>query len=252
MASDTAAAVKKEYAKKEADLDRRLSKVKEKEGHYNRLVSNENNRINNLAEQKISAKKRSLQNQYKEISENLELEYQQRVGKAKDDYTAKKSGLYFLTFGAIAYSFLVTILTAFQSDRFLEDLGSFFLYIGNAITGLYASGIALGTTAWSLHERIPYKVVNVLLPGLLAIAGFLAVFGGILALFGFVIYKVGKFYHKEFADEMSLGMVLVTLALLVWFADYLTFIRIILVVVFLLVHGVYILIRMIVKSNASV
>ena len=53
---------------------------------------------------------------------------------------------------------------------------------------------------------------------------------------------------KHFADSLSVLVALLSLATLVWFADYLSFITWNLIVVFIIIHAVYIIIRMMITS----
>ena len=62
------------------------------------------------------------------------------------------------------------------------------------------------------------------------------------------LYKFGAFYAEFFADSWSVLVTLITLILIVWFADYLTFIPWNLIVVLIITHAVYIIIRMILTS----
>ena len=166
-------------------------------------------------------------------------------------HKAKTDRLYGLTFGGILYSVLATIFTAINSPRFSDDILAVLKFIGVFFSVLWKNASLLASVAWSLNEKIPYIVIDVIVSGLLAILGFLAVFLGVLVLLGFVIYKVGKFYADFFADSLSILVALLSLALLVWFADYLSFITLNLVVVFIIIHAVYVIIRMLLTSSNS-
>ena len=87
-----------------------------------------------------------------------------------------------------------------------------------------------------------------IVPVILAVLGFAAVFGIPLALIVFGIYKIIRFYKENFADSTSVLVALVTLALLVWFADSLTFIPLNLILVFLIVHAIYMVIRLLITN----
>ncbi len=62
------------------------------------------------------------------------------------------------------------------------------------------------------------------------------------------LFKSGAFYAKFFADSWSVLIALISLILIVWFADYLTFIPWNLIVVLIITHAVYVIIRMILTS----
>ena len=164
------------------------------------------------------------------------------------EYKTQTERLYGLTFGGILYSFLATILTAINSPRFSDDILSACRFIGGFFSVLWESASLLASSAWSLKEEIPYTVIDVIIPGLLAVLGFLVIFLGTLALVGFGLYKAGQFYADHFADILSVLVALLSLAMLAWFADCLSFITWNLIVVFIIIHAVYIIIRMMITS----
>ena len=250
-ASATVLAVKKEYRQKQTELQSSIDAANTRARQAQKQIDEESARIDALAESKISITKANLKRKYDDASSKQKDAHDRKMKKLEDEYKGKTDRLYGLTFGGILYSFLATSFTAINSPRFSEDILAVCNFIGGFFSVLWENASVLASAAWSLNEKIPYDVIDVIVPGLLAVLGFLIIFLGILALVGFGIYKVGKFYADFFADSLSVLVALISLAALVWFADYLTSISWNLIVVFIIIHAVYIFIRMLLTSFNS-
>ena len=247
-ASATGSAVKREYQQKQAELQSSIDAANARERQAQKQIDEESARIDALAESKVSRTKSSLKRKYEENAEKQKDSHERRMKKLESEYKSKTDRLYGLTFGGILYSFLATVFTAINSPRFSEDILAVCRFIGGFFSVLWENASVLASAAWSLNEKIPYAVIDVIIAGLLAVLGFLAIFLGVLALVGFGLYKAGKFYTDHFADSLSVLVALLSLATLVWFADYLSFITWNLIVVFIIIHAVYIIIRMMITS----
>lgn len=250
-ASATVSAVKKEYQQKQAELQSSIDAANARERQAKKQLDEESARIDALAEAKVSGTKSSLKRKYEENAKKQKDTHERRMKKLESEYKSKTDRLYGLTFGGILYSFLATVFTAINSPRFSEDIFAVCKFIGDFFSVLWENASVLASAVWSLNEKIPYAVIDFIVPGLLAILGFLAIFLGVLALVGFGLYKVGKFYADFFADSLSVLVALLSLAILVWFADYLSFITWNLIVVFIIIHAVYVFIRMLLTSSNS-
>ena len=247
-ATATVSAVKSEYQLKQAELQASIDAANARERQAKTQLDEESARIDALAESKFSRTKTSLKRKYEEIAEEQNDSYKHRMKMLEHEYKTQTERLYGLTFGGILYSFLATIFTAINSPRFSDDILDVCKFIGGFFSALWENASLPASAAWSLNEKIPFAVIDVIIPGLLAVLGFLAIFLGVLALVGFGLYKAGKFYTDHFADSLSVLVALLSLATLVWFADYLSFITWNLIVVFIIIHAVYIIIRMMITS----
>ena len=247
-ATATVSAVKSEYQLKQAELQASIDAANARERQAKTQLDEESARIDALAESKFSRTKTSLKRKYEEIAEEQNDSYKHRMKMLEREYKTQTERLYGLTFGGILYSFLATIFTAINSPRFSDDILDVCKFIGGFFSALWENASLPASAAWSLNEKIPFAVIDVIIPGLLAVLGFLAIFLGVLALVGFGLYKAGKFYTDHFADSLSVLVALLSLATLVWFADYLSFITWNLIVVFIIIHAVYIIIRMMITS----
>ncbi len=240
-----------EYQLKQAELQTSIDAANARERKAKKLLDEESARIDALAESKFSRTKTSLKRKYEKIAEEQNDSYEHRMKMLEREYKGQTDRLYGLTFGGSLYSFLATVLTAINSPRFSDDILSACKFIGDFFSVLWESASLLASSAWSLNEKIPYAVIDVIVPGVLAVLGFLAILLGVLALMGFGLYKACGFYADLFADSLSVLVALLSLAILVWFADYLSFITWNLIVVFIIIHAVYIIIRMMMTSPDS-
>lgn len=244
----TVSTVKREYEKKQAELQSSIDTANEREQQAQKQIDEESALINALAESKVSGTKASLKRKYEDNAAKQEAFHNRRMKKLESNYWRKAACLYILTFSGILYSSLVTVFTALNSPRFSADIFAACLFVGGFFSALLENASVIAVVAWSLHSKIPYTVIDTLVPGLLAILGFLSIFCGILILVGLGLYKIGKLYADFFADNLSILVALVSFAFLVWFADSLTFITWNLIVVFIIIHVIYVFIRMLLTS----
>ena len=98
---------------------------------------------------------------------------------------------------------------------------------------------------------IPYQILGVLTAALLVILAFVLITGLIYGIVGFVVFETVRFYHTEFWDLASAVVALESLGILVWSADRLTWLTWNLVLVWLLIHSAYILIRMMISASKN-
>lgn len=89
--------------------------------------------------------------------------------------------------------------------------------------------------------------MNVGLAGFLTGLSYIAVFGFVFGVVGYVIYHIMKFYVEEFWDLISLGETLGTLALMVWYGEWIGIaFPINLVVLWIALQFIYVIGRMII------
>ena len=168
---------------------------------------------------------------------------------AEKKYKAKKDAVYGITMGSLLYGFFATILTACNSPRFIKDFSAFLDVMWQLVIGPVQIAVECCKTTWTVKDMIPYQVLDVIVAMFLVDLGFAVITGLIYGLIGFVIYHAAKFYHEEFWDFISVIVALVSMGILVWFADKLTWITWNLILVWLLIHGAYVLIRMMMTSS---
>ena len=139
--------------------------------------------------------------------------------------------------------------TAVRSEAFVSDFKTFFMVIWQFIVNAFQLLLKGGQWASQLGDKIPQPVVATIVHYLLLIV----FVGGIAIGVGFLIFlgasKVFEFYTEDYADTMSLAVFLISLAVSVYFAEPIrAVIPINLLLLLILVHIVYVLIRWYVKG----
>lgn len=225
--------------KKAEDLQNSL---KEKEKHWK-------NEVERSREEALNAKKRAntaiLQaNSEKEKAEKKKSEYNNLIASQKK-LTAKRAEelndqfrikWQWVMLILIAYSGLATLFTGFKSERVVSDCTGVFNAVRNVIMMIFS---------WinNISEKIASytSVPNVVILIIVAVISF-----GII---GLIMFFGGKFvvnvYQEYCYDEISLFVALVSIAILIWFAELMP-----LNIVFMLIlsHIVYIGIRWYIKG----
>ena len=179
----------------------------------------------------------------------VEQEYQTKAAKAENKCKEKCNAVYAVTLGSLLYGAFATLLTACNSDRFTEDTATFTSGVWKILTGLFWMALEACKAAWSVKDRIPYQGLDILAAGMLVIIVFLLITGLTYGLTGYVVYEAAKFYYAEFWDLISVVVALVSMGILVWFADTLSFVSWNLILIWLLIHGIYVLIRMKISAD---
>lgn len=177
--------------------------------------------------------------------------YQNTEKSLKTAYKAKEIALEGAFFGSLAYGVLVTVLTAIRSKAFLSDFEGFFLTVWNWATAYIDFALDGAKWASQLGDMIPQEIVAFIVHWLVLIVVLLLLVGGMGALLCFGVVKLFTGYTKklEFADDWSLLVFLVSLALSIFFADEIrAFVPINLLLLNILVHALYVLIRWYVKG----
>ena len=102
---------------------------------------------------------------------------------------------------------------------------------------------------WIVKNMINIQILNVMIAVILMVLVFVLVNGLIYGLIGFIIHEAARFYHEEFWDLISGVIALISMSILVWFADALSWITWNLVLIWMLIHGGYIMIRMMISGS---
>lgn len=222
--------VKREYAEKEKELAHTQYEAEGARSEAEALRKRQNELIKTKAKEMYRNTEKSLKTAYK----------------------AKETALEGAFFGSLAYGVLVTVLTAIRSKAFVSDFKGFFMAIWKFVQVF--SDFALKTANWAsqLGDMIPQEIVAVVVHWLLLILVLVLLCGGLGVLIIICIAKLFTGYTEklDFADDWSLLVFLVSLAFSIFFADELrAFLPINLLLLNILVHAVYVLVRWYVKGR---
>lgn len=235
---------------KELKVKQREEAVVDKE-IQNALQEKENiKKANSLREEKKSMEariKKAADNLVKYEIQNLKASYIRKEVDLEQKYNMKYMAVRGLIFLIMMYGIIITTFTGLLDDRFREDMIIFLSVIWKFLKGVYAVASGLGGLSWSLKDRIPYDYVNVAVAGALVGVSFIVLFGFVFGVIGYVIYHIMRFYVEEFWDLISLGVTLGTLALLVWYGEWIGIaFPINLVVLWIALQFIYVIGRMII------
>ena len=223
----TVSSVKREYEAKGRELDRRIGEAAKQSAS----LKSERQSISEDIEQRATAKY---------LDQKKELDRKFKAQTASYDS---------FLLGLLLYGVLTTVFTAVRSEAFVSDFKTFFMVIWQFIVNAFQLLLKGGQWASQLGDKIPQPVVATIVHYLLLIV----FVGGIAIGVGFLIFlgasKVFEFYTEDYADTMSLAVFLISLAVSVYFAELIrAVIPINLLLLLILVHIVYVLIRWYVKG----
>lgn len=226
-AAATVSNVKREYALKEQVLENQIHQAARQEQIARDMVADYKSKVSEEAK-RISEKARA---------------------SAEKEYKAKRDAVYGFTMGSLLYGFFATILTACNSPRFIKDFSAFLDVMWQLVAGPVLMALGPCELAWMVKDMIPYTVLDVTAAVILVALVFTLITGLIYGLIGFIVYQAAIFYYEAFWDLISGIVALVSMGILVWFADAMTWINWNLILVWLLIHGAYVLIRMMVTNS---
>ena len=200
-----------------------------------------------LADERAEAKQKI--NEAELLTRQSENEIRTRVSKETFDIEKKIKWEYQAVVGcAMLYSILVTVFTASKSKTFVADFKAFFGAIWNFISLAFGKLLQVASGASQVADKIPQRVLSVILHWLIIAV----IVGGVIALVGFLLFialrKLWCFYtdyrYTGFVDGATLAEVIISLAVIVWFAEPIqSVLSVNLLLLYIIVHVAYIALR---------
>ena len=246
-----AEAVKAEYARKEDSLRSKLADAEKLEHDARRKNDEMDKRISDLADERIADAKRKLEQSSRHDRDQARRQYLELGQRCKNDYEAKTAADEGFMWGCLLFAILATVFTGIKSPRFSHDVIEAVTAIGKFFGGLGAASWDLSRDAWSLHTQLSTPVIQVIIPAVLTGLSLVAPTGLAAGFFGFIGYKFVCFYREHFADRTSIYVAITELAVIVWFADGMAFVKVNMIVLFITVHLIYIFIRMVITREGN-
>ena len=164
-------------------------------------------------------------------------------------YKQMTTGYESLMFLLAWYSIATTLFTAILSPVFLNDCITFFGTIGKGIINLFREFVTGADSFGQLSNGISNSIVSGIVYWLIVsiVMGILFIITGLLIIG--TGYQVGKIYRKYCWDIISIMVVIMSTAIIIYFGKWIkSIIPINLIMLLLLVHAVYIGIRCYVKN----
>lgn len=232
-------AVKEECAKRERIAESKAQEADRLKSHLKAVEADLSGQIDKKAQNLVESKLNALHGVYEAKQRSLDRKFK-----------AKTASYDSFLLGLLLYGVLTTVFTAVRSEAFVSDFKTFFMVIWQFIVNAFQLLLKGGQWASQLGDKIPQPVVATIVHYLLLIV----FVGGIAIGVGFLIFlgasKVFEFYTEDYADTMSLAVFLISLAVSVYFAEFIrALIPINLLLLLILVHIVYVLIRWYVKGR---
>lgn len=196
-AETTVLSVKEEYAQKARKLENQQNRAEQRENEANSLKSKLQETIKTEADRLSKDRRKSLESEYKAM-------------------TAGHEGL---MLGSLLYGVLCTIFTAWQSKAFMSDFKAFFMSVWSFLRLSLEKLWKLAIWASQIGEKIPQPTVSIIVHWLIVIAVALVAGGGVVVLLFIGVSKAYEFYKEDYADTLSLAVALISLAVVVFFAE---------------------------------
>ena len=185
----------------------------------------------------------------KTILEKSKADYD-RAWKRLDGEFKKRTAVYESAFvGFVAYALLVTIFMAIRTQSFVDDVMVLFHTIWEGTTDATRWILFAGKEVAALSERITNTTVSSILHWVLLIGMIVILVVGIIAIVCFAVQRISNVYKKYCWDEISVMVITMSTALVLFFGDWIKhFMSMNQVVMLLIVQGIYMSIRWYVKG----
>lgn len=147
------------------------------------------------------------------------------------------------------YAIVTTVFAAMRSGIFLGDFTAFFEALWNGIRQSCKWIVGVAKALAQVGDRIPNEMIAIIVHWLL----FIIVIAGVAGVVGVLIViaekKITKVYRENCCDVISIGIAVISLAVAVYFGDWIkVLVNLNLVALLLLVQAVYVGIRSYVKG----
>lgn len=180
--------------------------------------------------------------EYNKLIENQMNIVQKKAENLNENY---RNRCQLIWFAILLYSVLSTLFTCIQSERVVADFTDFVIAIKNFCVNGFYKIIDVAEKSGNIGDKIEQPIVSEIVSILINFIVFVAILGVFIA----VLYFVGKFvvnvYKENCFDEISLFVIAITVAVLVWFAD---FMPLNIMLMLILSHILYIMVRWYIKG----
>lgn len=205
-AEDRVSSVKREYANKQAELEKKIASADYRERQASTLEANLSRRADERAQKLAETRSKALRGEYEAHRKSLVSEYEALIVRYRG-----------VLLGCLLYGVMVTLFTAVRSEVFISDFKVFFVAIGRFLMLLVNSLISLGDWASQLGDMIPQPIVALLVHWLLWILACIGIAIGFVVLLIIGLFRWFKWFKKNQADLIALSVFLVSLALIIFF-----------------------------------
>ena len=244
----SAAEAEAESARQEAsrarrDADAKVRQMKEDLSDREKAATAKEARLNDIeADIEGEVGKRVLDLGTKKLNA-LEKDYKAKNKALNDKYdkmTAGYKGRYYM---ALYYGIVVTVLMAVLSEVFRNEVAVFFTTLFDGLCTIGQGLVDLGGLVAKLGDMIPQETVVFIVHWLLQIIVTVGAVAGLMFLIVWGISKFIAFFKEHYADELTVAVMLMALAIIVIGADYVALLPVNLILLYILVFIGYLVVR---------
>ena len=221
---------KRRYHEKVSSLAGREYDVSHREKAVSFRENNADTEINSKAEElikdKISSlemqydnKKFVLKRQYENDNSRMLQHYKKKMSELNAKYHTMVAGYRGVVYFTLFYSILTTIITAYKTNAFAKDVVTFIMTIKNGVIAIGKCILVAAAFVARLGDMIPQVVLATIVHWIFVIGVCGAIIGGIGWLLLILGRKYIKFFKEKQADEISIFVGFITLAIVVFASD---------------------------------
>ena len=238
-----AESARQEASKARRDADAKVRQMKEDLSDREKAATAKEARLNDIeADIEGEVGKRVLDLGTKKLNA-LEKDYKAKNKALNDKYdkmTAGYKGRYYM---ALYYGIVVTVLMAVLSEVFRNEVAVFFTTLFDGLCTIGQGLVDLGGLVAKLGDMIPQETVAFIVHWLLQIIVTVGAVAGLMFLIVWGISKFIAFFKEHYADELTVAVMLMALAIIVIGADYVALLPVNLILLYILVFIGYLVVR---------
>lgn len=237
--------LKQEKSKAEQEARAEIGSVKREYAHKEQLLADERAE----AQRKIKEAESLKQSIKADIKKQAKEMVKAKVKSLEASYQAKASSHYAYVTGVSLYAVLVTLFTAIRSEAFVSNFKSFFGTIWGFIVSCVDLLVKGADFVAQLGDKIPQPIVATIVHWLLwlVVVGGVGIGATVLLFIG--LAKLVSFYAEDYADNLSLGVALVSLSASSFFAEEIrAVVPINLLLLLIITHVIYVGVRWYIKG----
>lgn len=226
-----------------AEADKQVRDMKSALASREKAVDAKEKRLNDIeSDVEGEVGKRVLELGTKKLNK-LEKDYKAKNKELDDKYYMMTAGYKMRYYMSLYYGIVITVLTAAFSEVFRKEFITFFSKFFEGFAELVMGVWNIGGFVAKLGDMIPQETVAFIVHWLLQLVislggGFVLV---ILAINGFVKFK--DMFKEHFADEITVAVMLLILAIIVFGAEYIALLPVNLLLLYILSFVGYMLVR---------
>ena len=189
------------------------------------------------------------QNCNRKVYQQVKAWYEHQRNGLEKQHMAKGVGFDTMLIVLWWYAIVTTIFAAMRSDIFLDDFTAIFDALWNGIRQSCKWIVGVAKALAQVGDRIPNEMIAIIVHWLLFIIVIARVAGVVGVLIVIAEKKITKVYRENCCDVISIGIAVISLAVAVYFGDWIkVLVKLNLVALLLLVQAVYVGIRAYVKG----